>query len=578
MDFAAFELDRPFVIEALRRGEIDFLENLSEAAEADFFRHLIGRGALARLAEHYPTPRKKEEVPVWLYIASQISLKLHDASYHAFPYVLRSGGLIAALGPEVGRKAVPPDTRDVTLACAGFNDKNTNDRQTPCDQDFLRKFARDTDAGLLHNWFNREVPRLLRSLKLFDPEGLFIGDASYIFVPDNEKYEDSVKLLFDEHNHPVDSKQVDLRDKRYQWRRCYKLVSIIHVNRNLNLFLTVAARVVPGNRQEGPILYELVDGFVGAVNGDWMKVLIVDRGLIDGARMSRLKTAYGIDTVVPLKKNMDAYQDVMGLTRLEDFVWEPYPEPLAAPVPPPDRPKHPTIVKRERKRQQTLAAKKGLPPPQSLPPPAPQPSPPVSQPSPPVPQPSPPVPQPQPRTLLGMARGVTSWSQCTVPLTVVVSRETGAGGESNDWVPATTSATFSAAHTRSTYALRTAIEERHRQYKCFWDVARMPSCKFSMVLAQVLFVLLGYTLMQAHLFLRHRQEMNPRTRDRVLQFLNPTMEVVAVYYQQRFCLLSLAEFAVILLELDETARAKLLPKIKQIKRDVYQLLQNPRSP
>src|SRR5712691_6035536 len=105
MDFAAFEHDPKFVIEALRRGEIDYLENLSEAAEADFFRHLIDRDALTRLAEHYPTPRKKEEVPVWLYIASQISLKLHDASYHAFPYVLRSGGLIAALGPEVGRQS-----------------------------------------------------------------------------------------------------------------------------------------------------------------------------------------------------------------------------------------------------------------------------------------------------------------------------------------------------------------------------------------------------------------------------------------------------------------------------------------
>ena len=76
--------------------------------------------------------------------------------------------------------------------------------------------ARDTDAGRLHDWFNREVPRLLRSLKLFDPEGLLIGDASYIFVPDNEKYEDSVKPLFEEHNHPVDSTKVDLRDKRYQ--------------------------------------------------------------------------------------------------------------------------------------------------------------------------------------------------------------------------------------------------------------------------------------------------------------------------------------------------------------------------
>ena len=518
------------------------------------------------MAETYPAPRVKEEVPVWLYIASQISLKLHDAGYHAFPYVLRSGGLIAALGPAVGRKAVHPDTKDVTLACTGFNDKNTNDRQTPCDQDFPRKFARDTDAGRLHDWFNREVPRLLRSLKLFDPEGLFIGDASYIFVPDNEKYEDSVKLLFDEHNHPVDSTKVDLRDKRYQWRRCYKLISIIHVNRGLNLFLTVAARVVSGNRHECPILYELVDGFAGAVSRDWMKVLIVDRGLIDGAQIARLKTAYGIDTVVPLKKNMDAYQDVMGLTRLPGFVWEPYVEPGAAPAPQAVRPKHPTIVKRELKRQQTLAARKGLPPPQSLAPPAPKPSPPPA------------ATPPQPRTLLGMARGVTTWTQCTVPLTVVVSREIDTGGEVNDWVLATTSANFSAAHTRSTYALRTAIEERHRQYKCFWDMARMPSCKFSMVVTQVLFVLLAYTLMQAHLFLRHRQEMNSRTRERVMQFLNPTLEVVAVYYRQRFCLLSLAEFGVILLELDETARAKLPPKIKQIKRDVYRLPQNPRSP
>src|SRR5712691_11918573 len=260
MDFVAFEHDRPFVIEALRRGEVDYVEHVSEAAEADLFRHLISRDILTRLAETYPTPRKKEEVPIWLYLASQISLKLHDASYHAFPYVLRSGGLITALGPKVGRKAVHPDTQDVTLACEGFNEKNTNGRQTPCDQDFLRKFARDTKAGQLHDWFNREVPRLLRSLKLFDAEGLFLGDASYLFVPDNENYEDSVKLLFDEHNHPVDAKTVDVADKRYQWRRCYKVVSLIHVNRSLDLFLTVAARVVPGNGHECPILYALVDG------------------------------------------------------------------------------------------------------------------------------------------------------------------------------------------------------------------------------------------------------------------------------------------------------------------------------
>ena len=551
MDFAAFEHDPKFVIEALRRGELDYLENVSEAAEADLFRHLLSRDVLKRLAETYPTPRKKQEVPVWLYLASQISLKLHDASYHAFPYVLRSGGLISALGPEVGRKAVHPDTKDVTLAFEGFNGKNTNDRQTPCDQDFLRKFARDTESDRLHAWFNREVPRCLRSLKLFDDEGLFVGDASYVFVPDNENYEDSVSLLFDEHNHPADPKSVGRSDKRYQWRRCYKVVSLIHVNRGLDLFLTVAARVVPGNKHECPILYEMVDDFVKAVDRGRMKVLMVDRGLLDGPNMGRLKTDYNIDTVVPLKKNMDAYKDAIGLTRLKDFHWEPYQLPYATERGQKDRPKHPTIVKRELARQKTLAAKKGLPPPE---------------------------PVKQPKTLLGMARGVTSWTGCPVPLTVVINREVDKDDNIDDWVLTTTSASMSAVQIRENYKLRTAIEERHRQYKCFWDLAQMPSRKFSMVVNQVLFVLLAYTLLQAHLFLRHRQLINPRTRGRILQLLNPSVQVVAVYYQQRFCLITLAEFGMILLDLDEEARNRLRPKLKQLERDIYHLLQNARPP
>src|SRR5467141_3359142 len=106
----------------------------------------------------------------------------------------------------------------------------------------------------------------------------------------------------------------------------------------------------------------------------------------------------------------------------------------------------------------------------------------------------------------------------------------------------------------------------------------MTSRKFSLVLSQVLFVLLSYTLLQGTLFLRPRQEMKPRTRGRLLQLLHPTLQVVAVYYQQRFCLLSLGECATILLELEEEARAKLLPKMKQIRRDVYHLLQNARPP
>jgi len=38
MDLVAFEYDRSFILEALRRGEIDYLEHVGEALEGDFFR------------------------------------------------------------------------------------------------------------------------------------------------------------------------------------------------------------------------------------------------------------------------------------------------------------------------------------------------------------------------------------------------------------------------------------------------------------------------------------------------------------------------------------------------------------
>src|SRR5947209_19188675 len=88
----------------------------------------------------------------------------------------------------------------------------------------------------------------------------------------------------------------------------------------------------------------LVDGFVKAVDRGWVKVLMVDRGLIDGPNIGRLKSDYQIDTIVPLKKNMNAYQDVMGLTRLKDFGLEPYQRPYGTRRDQKDRPKHPTSL------------------------------------------------------------------------------------------------------------------------------------------------------------------------------------------------------------------------------------------
>jgi Transposase DDE domain len=557
VDLIVFEQDRPFIIQSLRSGEFDYIEAANEVAEADFFRDLFKRKVIADLAESYPTPRQKEEVPLWLYVSSEISLKLHGAnSHYSYPHIIRCGGLLEALGPALARKTTDKKTGDVGLSCEGFNHKNHYQRETPCDQDFLRKLARQTEPDRFHQWFNQEVPRCLKKLKLFDPEGLFIGDGTYLFVPDNEAYEGSVVLLFDDHNHPVDPQKVDLTDKRYHWERCYKMVSIIHTNRALDYFLYVAVKLVSGKTHECPVLYELVEDFVKTMGRGIMKVLILDRGFIDGPSIGKCKKEYGVDVIMPLRKNMDLYKDAVGLTRAPDFVWERYEEPVAESPPAVVRP--PAIEKREAARQRTLALRKGQRIRSDV-------------------EPAKRV-QSRLASFVGTLEKAYTWRECPVPLNAVINREINDEGKEDFWVLVTTRLWKQSRDVRTLYGLRPAIEERHRQIKCFWDLTDFKSCSFALVLNQVIFLALTYTLLQAHLYLRRRAELNRLTRPRLLQMLTPTVSVIIVYYQRRFARLTIGEYSQILLTVEGEAKQKLLARIRRLKDGVEPNLLNPRPP
>ncbi len=106
----------------------------------------------------------------------------------------------------------------------------------------------------------------------------------------------------------------------------------------------------------------------------------------------------------------------------------------------------------------------------------------------------------------------------------------------------------------------------------------MHSCAFSLAVNQVLFVLLACTLIPAHLMLRRRQKLNRNVWGCAGELLSPTLEVVAVYYRQRFCLLTLAEYGRILPELAEPVRGKLRDRLRHIEREQYCLLENARPP
>ena len=556
MDLIVYEYDQDYVLDCFRNGEFDFVDGVSEVAETEFFRYIGAKKILGKLAETYPTPRDKEEVPLWMYVASNLSMRLHGVhSFHAYPYVIRCGGMLNAFGPKVARKTKHPETGDVTLSCNGFNDKNTYDRQTPCDQDYLRKLARATAPEQLHRWFNRDVMQVLKQHRAFDAEGIFLGDASYLFVPDNPNYEGSVRMLFDEHNHPVDSKEIGPEKKaRCRWRRCYKMVSLVHTNRAGDYFLYAGLSVIAGNRHEGPILWGLVDGFVEAVGRGVMKQLILDRGFLDGKQIGRCKQEHGIDVLIPLKKNMDVYEDVLGLVRARKVKFEPYSPP---PPKPPVNPK-PTrvpreIQQREKKRQKTLQQRKESAPP-------------------------PPADKVLIRSEIASIRDFRTWPSCPVPLNVTVNQEHYADGHTDTWMLVDTGNSGKGACARDDYRLRTGIEERHRQLKCFVDLMEFTSRKFSLICNQVVFVALCYSLMQLFLLRIKRADLNRRTEPQIRRQLMPTDSFIIVYYCNRFALFTTAEYTEILLTLSAEASKKILEKIRRLRRELTQELKLVRAP
>ena len=70
--------------------------------------------------------------------------------------------------------------------------------------------------------------------------------------------------------------------KKCQWRRCYKMISLLHTNENGDFFLYAGLRIVPGNVHECPVLWEMVDEFVSVMGKGVIKDLILDRGFLDG--------------------------------------------------------------------------------------------------------------------------------------------------------------------------------------------------------------------------------------------------------------------------------------------------------
>jgi len=325
-------------------------------------------------------------------------------------------------------------------------------------------------------------------------------------------------------------------------------VSLLHLRGGGYVYAALA--LVPGNAHECPVLYQLVEQFVKQVGPGVIKRLILDRGFVDGKNITRCKQEWGIDVLLPMKRNMDIWEDAWALGKRGS--WQEWVAPAPPPkAPPSHRPEG--IIRRELKRQNTLAAQKAQEPP---------------------PDPAKVV----VRTEICPLKGFTSWSECHVPIHVLLLRETYADGHQDQWALMDTADFTQPQQPKEQYELRTKIEERHRVLKCFHDLSDFHSRCLNVIVAQVVFILLSYTLRQWQLWKLRQQDLAGKAPGLLGRQLNIHTQYVVIYHQNAYTQMPLVTFTREVLEMPPAARAKALIKIRQLEQSFLTPLENLRAP
>ena len=117
-ELIVFEENKVEVRKRLKDGRIDYLDLTSWSFQDRLFGFLLEERFFEWCGASYPTPRERENIPIWFLQACAIQMKLHrTAAFHQLDYVLRSGSILTRMRFNVGLKG------------GGFNEKNKKKRE-----------------------------------------------------------------------------------------------------------------------------------------------------------------------------------------------------------------------------------------------------------------------------------------------------------------------------------------------------------------------------------------------------------------------------------------------------------------
>ena len=99
-----FKNSRRKVIEAFKKGNIDYVADSKWSFSDHFFAFLLSIGFFSFVEETYPSPRQRKNIPFWILIGLMFQLKLSlSNSFYSLPGILKSGAVLTRTSFNIGK-------------------------------------------------------------------------------------------------------------------------------------------------------------------------------------------------------------------------------------------------------------------------------------------------------------------------------------------------------------------------------------------------------------------------------------------------------------------------------------------
>lgn len=275
--------DKLKVTEAIKNKRLDTIVCSNTDFVDDIILAMLRDGIVDCLGDSYFDKRRHNSfVPFKLIMALSVAAKMKiRTSLTDIPYAIQDHRLLAELG--------------FNIVCSGKNELFT--------EGTIRHLIGKYTAEHLINYYNDVVQKRVFKVKDIEPN-IHIVDCTKIAVNyDNENYENSTLA----------------RDRKGEKMRGYKLASLRGLYKDTGIIEEI--HFGTASMHDLTLCENMLKNTRCFKDGD---ILINDRGFLSRTLINYLKTHRGVDTYVPLRHNMHAFeQSVFIATQQND--WIPHP-------------------------------------------------------------------------------------------------------------------------------------------------------------------------------------------------------------------------------------------------------------